>query len=81
MGNGEFWRNLEKHVYVVGAGIGFEDFRFFLGRKLTDDFPDLDSRVTEEHLLAVFWYNDHVILAIPDHMTLRFEGAHGKWGE
>ena len=81
MGNRVLRRNLEKHMDMVGAGIGFQNLDFFLGCEEAEDFADLDSRVTVEHLLAVFWYNDHVILAVPDHVTLRFEGAHGEWRE
>ena len=73
VGNRKFRGNFEEHVDVVGAGIGFENFCFFLRRKLANNLSDLSSCVAVEHFLAVFGYNDHVILAVPDHMTLRFE--------
>mgnify|MGYP001610670501 CR=1 FL=1 len=76
VGNRILWWDFEKHVDVVGAGIGFEDLHFFLGSEEAEDFADLRSGVAIEHLLSVFGYNDDVILAIPDHMTLRFEGTH-----
>ena len=76
-----FWRNGEQHVDMIGTGCRFEDLYFFLRRKSAENLADLASRVTKEHLFTVFWYNNHVILAVPDHVTLRFKGAHGKWRE
>ena len=76
MGDGILGRDFEEHVNVVGAGVGFEDLHFFLRSEEAEDFADLRSGVAVEHFLAVFGYNDDVILAIPDHMRLRFEGTH-----
>ena len=79
--HGEFGWNFEEHMDVIGAGCRFEDFHFFLRGKLAEDFSNLRSRVSVENLFAVLWYNDHVILAVPDHVTLRCKGAHGEWRE
>ena len=77
--DGIFWGNAEKHVNVIGAGIRFDDFDFFLRCKIADDLPNFSACVAIEHFLAVFWYNHNVVLAVPDHMTLRFKGAHSEW--
>lgn len=73
VGNGVFWRNTEKHVNVIWASIGFDDFYFFLRCEEANDLSYLSPCMTIQNFLTIFWYNDDVILAVPDHMTLRFE--------
>ena len=80
MSHGELWWDFEEHVNVIRACIRFKDFYFLLGSKVADDLTNLDSGMAVEHLLTIFWYNDDVILAVPDHMTLRFKGAHSERG-
>ena len=55
---------------VVGAGVAFENFHFLLLGEFSEDFPNLDSDGSIENFLAVLWYNDHVVFAVPYHMAL-----------
>jgi len=62
--------DLENHVHVIGAGIAFQNFHFFLFCQFSDDLANLDSDGTVQNFPAVLWYNDHVVFAVPYHMTL-----------
>ena len=58
---------------VIWTGICFKNFYFLLRREEAKNLSDLYSCMTIQNFLTIFWYNDDVILAVPDHMTLRFE--------
>ena len=69
-GNRMFGRDLEDHVHVIGASVALEDVHFFLFSQFPDNLPDLDANGSVENFLSVFWYNDHVVFAVPHHMAL-----------
>ena len=68
--NRMFGWNFENHVHVIGAGIAFQDFHLFLFCQFSDDLSNLNSDWSEENFLAIFWYNDHVVCAIPYYVAL-----------
>lgn len=68
--NGMFGWNSENHMHVIGAGIAFEYFDLFLLREFADNLADLNSHWTIQDFFAVLGYDDHVVLAIPDHVIL-----------
>ena len=70
VGDRVFGWDLENHMHVIRACIAFEDFYFFLFGEFSNDRSNLDSNWSEQNLLAIFWYNDHVVCAIPYYMAL-----------
>lgn len=70
IGDGILGWDAEYHVHVIGAGIALKDFDVFLLCQFSYDFADLDSDRTEQDSLPILWYDDHVVLAIPDHVIL-----------
>ena len=70
VGHGMFGRYFENEVDMIGTGIAFEDVHFLLLSEFSEDFANLDSDGSIENFLAVLWYNDHVVFAVPYHMAL-----------
>ena len=70
VGDGMFGRYFENEVDMIGTGVAFQNFYFLLFGEFSEDFPDLDSDGSIENFLAVLWYNDHVVFAVPYHMAL-----------
>ena len=70
IGHGVFGRNAQHHVHVIGTGIALEDFDVLLFREFSNNLTDGNPDWTEEDSFSVLWYNDHVVLAIPDHVIL-----------
>ena len=62
--------NLKNHVHVIRASITFQHFYFFLLGQFSDEFSNLDTDRPEQDFLAIFWYNDHVVCAIPYYVAL-----------
>ena len=73
MSHGIFGWDGDKEMQMIWSSSAFEDLAFFLGCQLTDHLADLGSHLAEKDFLAIFWYNDHVILAVPYHVTLCFK--------
>lgn len=70
VGHRMFGWDTEHHVHVIGTGVALKHFYFFLFCQFPDDFADLDSDWTVEPVFPIFWYNDHVVFAVPHHMAL-----------
>ena len=70
VGHRMFGWNLENHVHVIRASIAFQDFYFFLFCEFSNERSNLDSDWSKENFLAIFWYNDYVVCAIPYYVAL-----------
>lgn len=67
---GVLGRDAEDHVHMIGAGIALEDLNVLLFGKLADNFANLNSDWTKQDFFSVLWYDDHVVLTVPDHVIL-----------
>ena len=63
-------RDFEDQMNVIDARCSFNHLDFLLLGKISDDLSNLYSDWGVEIFLPVFWYNDHVVGAIPYHMAL-----------
>ena len=70
VGHRMFGWNFENEMDVIWAGVAFENVDFDLFGKFSENLSNLDSYWTVQHLLPVFWYNDHVVFAVPHGVTL-----------
>ena len=68
--HGVLGRDFEHEMDMIRAGIALQDFYFFLLGEFPDDFSNLDADGSIENFLAVLWYNDDVVFAVPYHMAL-----------
>ena len=70
IGNAFSGRDGEDEMNVIGHRVAFEngDVSFF--GEFADDLANSLTGKTVELFLPVLWYNDHVVLAVPYHVTL-----------
>lgn len=62
--------DFEHHVQMIGAGVAFEYIYLLLFGEFPNDLSNLHPDRTVEDFFAVFWYDDHVVRAIPYQVAL-----------
>ena len=63
-------RDGEDEMDMIGHRMAFENSDMPFLCKFSDDLANPLAYESVQFLLSIFWYNDHVVLAVPHDMTL-----------
>src|ERR1044071_5978580 len=69
-------RDAHTEVHMIRHRMPFDQLDVHLGTEFPQNLTDVFPECAKDCLLAIFWYDDNVVSAIPPDMALRLPFSH-----